>query len=419
MDKMDKIIEKKKGLKRKHIPYILGGVVIIALVAFILLQNHTSSLNVDIEKITIETVTKGQFDDYITVIGQVEPITTIYLDALEGGRIMERYIEEGEMVKKGDVILKLENRELYQTILISETSLAEKENYLRTARINFEVDRIQSKRNLLENKLQLSKAARKFEQNKKLYENQLISKEEYQQAEEDYKYQSELLEINKQKATSDSLIKSTDIAQLESDMVKMRKALMYVQERLDNLLVKAPIDGQLGMLNAEIGQQIGQGIRLGQINVLSGFKVQALIDEHYIDRISPGLTGTLDRQDREFAMRVRKVYPEVRQGQFKIDLVFTDSLPDNVRTGQTYHIKLQLGEPAEAILIPLGAFYQSTGGQWIYVVDKSGKIATKRTIRIGSKNPMFFEVLEGLNPGDKVITSGYELFGDNDRLVLK
>ena len=264
-----------------------------------------------------------------------------------------------------------------------------------------------------------SKSARKFEQNKKLFENQLISKEEFLQAKEDYEYQLELLEINKQKALSDSLIKTTDIVQLQSDMLKMRKALMYVRERLDNLLVKAPVDGQLGMLNAEIGQQVGQGTRLGQINVLSGFKVQALIDEHYIDRITPGLTGTLDRQDKEFALRVRKVYPEVRQGQFKIDLVFTDSLPENVRTGQTYHIKLQLGESAEAVLIPQGAFYQSTGGQWIYVLDKPGHTAIKRTIRIGSKNPMYYEVLEGLQPGDRVITSGYELFGDNERLLLK
>ncbi len=416
---MDTILEKKKGVQKKHIPYIIGGVLVIALVWFVVSQNHSSSLNVDTDKITIETVTKGEFDDYITVIGQVEPITTIYLDALEGGRVVERYIEEGEMVKKGDVILKLENRELYQTILISETSLAEKENYLRTARINFEVDRIQSKRNLLENKLQLSKATRKFEQNKKLYENQLIAKEEYLQAEEDYTYQKELLEINKQKAVSDSLIKAKDIVQLESDMVKMRKALMYVQERLDNLLVKAPVDGQLGMLNAEIGQQLGQGTSLGQINVLSGFKVQALMDEHYIDRIMPNLNATLDRQDKEFGMRVRKVYPEVRQGQFKIDLVFTDSLPENVRTGQTFHIKLQLGEPAEAILIPQGAFYQSTGGQWIYVLDKSGNTAVKRNIKIGSKNPTYYEVLEGLQPGEKVITSGYELFGDNERLLLK
>lgn len=416
---MDTIIKKKKGIQKRHIPYIIGGVLVIALVLFVVFQNHSSSLNVETDKITIETVTKGEFDDYITVIGQVEPITTIYLDALEGGRVVERYIEEGEMVKKGDVILKLENRELYQTILISETSLAEKENYLRTARINFEVDRIQSKRNLLENRLQLSKATRKFEQNKKLYENQLIAKEDYMQAEEDYMYQKELLEINKQKAVSDSLIKAKDIVQLESDMAKMRKALMYVQERLENLLVKAPVDGQLGMLNAEIGQQLGQGTSLGQINVLSGFKVQALIDEHYIDRIMPDLAATLNRQDKEFNMRVRKVYPEVRQGQFKIDLVFTDSLPENVRTGQTFHIKLQLGEPAEAILIPQGAFYQSTGGQWIYVLDKSGETAVKRNIKIGSKNPTFYEVLEGLQPGEKVITSGYELFGDNDRLILK
>lgn len=416
---MDKIIEKRKGIRKKHIPYIIGSVLLIALILILLFENRSSSLNVDAEKITIETVTKGQFDDYITVIGQVEPISIIYLDALEGGRVVERSIEEGEMVKKGDVILKLENRELYQTILISETSLAEKENYLRTARINFEVDRIQSKRSLLENRLQLSKAARKFEQNKKLFENQLISKEDYMQAEEDYQYQKELLEINKQKAVSDSMIKAKDIVQLESDMVKMRKALMYVQERLDNLLVKAPVDGQLGMLNAEIGQQLGQGTRLGQVNVLSGYKVQALIDEHYIDRITSGLTATIDRKDKEYELLVRKVYPEVRQGQFKIDLVFTDSLPENVRTGQTYHIKLQLGEPAEAILIPQGAFYQNTGGQWIYVLDKSGNSAIKRNIKIGSKNPLFYEVIEGLQPGEKVITSGYELFGDNDRLILK
>ena len=416
---MDTILKKKKGMQKKHIPYIIGSVLVIALALFVAIQNHKSSLNVELDKITIETVTKGEFDDYITVIGQVEPITTIYLDALEGGRVVERYIEEGEMVKKGDVILKLENRELYQTILISETSLAEKENYLRTARINFEVDRIQSKRNLLENKLLLSKATRKFEQNKKLFENQLIAKEEYLQAEEDYMYQKELLEINKQKAVSDSLIKVKDIVQLEADMLKMRKALMYVQERLDNLLVKASIDGQLGMLNAEIGQQLGQGTSLGQINVLSGYKVQALIDEHYIDRIMPDLTASLNRQDKEFNMRVRKVYPEVRQGQFKIELVFTDSIPENMRTGQTYHIKLRMGEPAEAILVPQGAFYQSTGGQWIYVLDKSGKTALKRNIKIGSKNPTYFEVLEGLQPGEKVITSGYELFGDNDRLILK
>jgi HlyD family secretion protein len=416
---MDRIIEKKKGLTKKQIPYIIGGLVLLFVIYFLVFQDHSSSLNVEKDKITVETVTAGQFDDYIRVIGRVEPITTIYLDALEAGRVVNRFIEEGEMVKKGDVILKLENRELYQNILISETSLAEKENYLRTARISFEVDRIETKRSLLENQYRLTKAKRKFEQNKKLYQSGLISKEEFTQAEEDFQYERELILINKQKAMNDSLIKTKDVVQLEADMVKMRKTLALVQERLDNLNVRAPVDGQLGMLNAEIGQQIGMGNRIGQINVLTNFKVQALIDEHYIDRVSTNLAGTLERQEKKFNLKVKKVFPEVREGQFKIDLIFSGVMPENVRTGQTYHINLQLGEPAKAILVPRGGFYQSTGGQWIYVLDKSGKVATKRNIKIGGQNPQFYEVLEGLRPGDQVITSGYETLGSNDKLVLK
>ena len=415
---MDKIIDKKKGIQKKHIPFIAGGIILLFFVYKILLQSYSPSLNVGNDNMTIETVKEGQFDDFIRVIGKVEPITTIYLDALEGGRIVNRYIEEGEMVKKGEIILKLENRELYQTILISETSLAEKENYLRTARISFEVDRIETKRSLLDNRLRITKAKRKFEQNKSLFQNGLISKEDYLQSEEDYQYEKDLIQINLQKSYNDSLIKTKDVVQLEADMVKMRKTLALVQERLDNLNVRAPIDGQLGMLNAEIGQQIGMGNRIGQINVLSNFKVQALIDEHYIDRISPDLTATLERQEKNFNLRVKKVYPEVRDGQFKIDLVFTGVMPENVRTGQSYHINLELGEPAKAILIPRGGFYQSTGGQWIYVLDKTGKAATKRNIKIGGQNPEYYEVLEGLRPGEKVITSGYENYGDNQKLVI-
>jgi len=416
---MDKVIEKKKGLTKKQIPYIVGGLILLFIIYFLVFQDHSSSLNVEKDKITVETVTEGQFDDYIRVIGRVEPITTIYLDALEGGRVVNRFIEEGEMVKKGDVILKLENRELYQNILISETSLAEKENYLRTARISFEVDRIETKRSLLENQYRLTKAKRRYEQNKKLYQSGLISKEDFTQAEEDFQYERELILINKQKSKNDSLIKTKDVVQLEADMVKMRKTLALVQERLDNLNVRAPVDGQLGMLNAEIGQQIGMGNRIGQINVLTNFKVQALIDEHYIDRVSTNLAGTLERQEKKFNLKVKKVFPEVREGQFKIDLIFSGGMPDNVRTGQTYHINLQLGEPAKAILIPRGGFYQSTGGQWVYVLDKSGKVATKRNIKIGGQNPQYYEVLEGLRPGDQVITSGYETLGNNDKLMLK
>lgn len=416
---MDRILPKKKGIQKKHLPYLAGGLLLVLVISYLVLQDRSLQMNVDRETLTIDTVIKGQFDDYMTVTGQVEPVSTIYLDALEGGRIVERFIEEGEMVKKGDIILKLENKELYQTILLSESSLAEKENYLRTARINFEIDRIQSKRDLLENKLRLSKARRKFDQNKKLFENQYISKEEYLQSEEDFTYESELFDINRQKARSDSLIKTRDIAQLESDLLKMRKTLMLVQERLDNLNVKAPVDGQLGMLNAEIGQQIGQGTRLGQINVLTNFKVQALVDEHYIDRISAGLVASLERQEKEFSLSLRKVYPEVRQGQFKIDLVFTGPLPENIRTGQTYRIRLQLGEAAEAVMIPQGAFFQSSGGQWIYVVDPSGRTATRRSIKIGSKNPKYYEIVEGLEPGERVISSDYSQFGNHEKLILK
>lgn len=416
---MDKIIEKGKGIQKRHIPYIAGGIILLFFIYKIIVQNYSPRLNVEKDKMTIETVKEGQFDDFIRVIGKVEPITTIYLDALEGGRVVNRYIEEGEMVKHGDVILKLENRELYQTILISETSLAEKENYLRTARISFEVDRIETKRSLLDNRLRLNKSKRKFEQNKMLYKNGLISKEDFLQSEEDYQYEKDLIVINIQKAYNDSLIKTKDVVQLEADMVKMRKTLVFVQERLENLNVKAPIDGQLGMLDAEIGQQIGMGNRIGQINVLSNFKVQAQIDEHYIDRISIDLLATLERQEKKFNLRVKKVFPEVRDGQFKIDLIFTGELPDNVRTGQSYHINMQLGEPAKAILIPRGGFYQSTGGQWVYVLDKSGKLATKRNIKIGGQNPEFYEVLEGLRPGEQVITSGYENYGKNEKLVIK
>jgi HlyD family secretion protein len=210
----------------------------------------------------------------------------------------------------------------------------------------------------------------------------------------------------------------TEMQQLESDLVKMRMTLQLVYERLENLNVKAPVDGQLGMLDAEIGQSIGRGTRIGQINVLTNYKVQAMIDEHYIDRVRHGLAGTFDRQEQKYNLTVRKVYPEVRQGQFRIDMVFDGDKPENIRTGQTYYINLELGQPQDAIMLPRGGFFQTTGGQWVYVLDKSGSYATKRNIRIGKQNPQFYEVLEGLSPGERVITSGYENFGDNDKLIL-
>ncbi len=416
---MDRKIEKKKGIRPKHIIYGAIAIALIFFVVKIFKNSNISTLKVDTEKITVSEVKRDNFDDFIRTNGTVEPISTIYLDAEEGGQVKERLIEEGAIVKKGDVILVLENRTLYENIMNSESNLAQKQNMLRQTRINFETQRIESKQSLLASEYEIIKKKRNFEQQKALYEDELVPKEDYLTAKEDYEYAVQLMEINKQKAQNDSMIRATEMIQLEQDLKKMNKTLDLVYERLDNLNLKAPVDGQLGMLDAEIGQSIGKGMRIGQINVLTDYKIEALIDEHYIDRIKRSLPATIERQGQTFGLTVKKVYPEVRNSQFQIDLVFTDKRPDNIRTGQTYYINLQLGQPKESTLISLGGFFSTTGGQWIYVIDPSGSFATKRNIKIGRKNPRYYEVLEGLQPGEKVITSSYDLFGDNDKLILK
>lgn len=416
---MDRKIEKKKGLKKKHIYWIVGGLAFVFLLYKAIFSSYTSTLKVEGDKITISTVVSGQFNDYIRVMGQVEPIATIYLDAEEGGRVKERIIEEGAMVNTGDVILKLENRTLHQEIMNSESNLAQKENMLRQTRINFENQRIETKRQLLQSHFDIVKKKRNYEQQKTLYNDKLVSKEDYLRAKEDYEYASEMLKINKLKSENDSMIMVSEMKQLDVDLEKMRQTLQLVYERLDNLNVKAPVAGQLGMLDAEIGQSIGRGTRIGQINVLTNYKVQAMIDEHYIDRVRAGLYASFERQEKKYKLKLKKVYPEVRQGQFKIDMVIDGDKPDNIRTGQTYHINLELGQPENAVLLSRGSFFQSTGGQWVYVLNQSGEFATKRNIRIGKQNPQYYEVLEGLSAGEQVITSGYDNFGDNDKLIIK
>lgn len=416
---MDRVIEKKKGIKKKHIYYFIGAIAFLSLLYMAFISDHQSVYRVEREKVTISEVENGLFNDYITIVGKVEPIRTIYLDAIEGGRVSELIIEEGTMVKKGDVILKLENQQLYQTILNSEAALAEKENYLRNTQISFESELINSRRNVLDNEYKLLRTKRKYRQYQSLIDEQLISQEEFLQAKEDYEYEVKLLEINKVKSRNDSLMRVTSMLTLKTDLNKMRATLKLVYNRLDNLSVKAPVDGQLGMLDAEIGQSIGQGTRIGMVNVLTNFKVNANIDEHYIDRVRRGLLANLERNEQNFQLSVKKVYPEVREGQFEIDLVFDGDRPENIRTGQTYHIKLELGQPAEAILLSRGGFYQSTGGRWVYVLSGDGAFAEKREIRIGKLNPQYYEVEEGLEQGEKVITSSYDLFGDNDRIVFK
>lgn len=416
---MDKVIPKKKGLQKKHLGYIGIGLAMIVLIYMAFFADRTSTYKVEKDKLIIESVIEDQFNDYITVPGTVEPITTIFLDAQEGGRVEEKLIEEGTMLKKGDVILRLSNPDLYLNILNSEGQLAEKENYLRNTQIAMEQERLSIKRELVTLKYDIERKQRNYRQNEILIKDSLISREEFIRSKEDLDMAIHSQALFTERQKQDSLFRSVNVETLKNDLINMRKNLAVVRGRVENLNVTAPIDGELGLLSPEIGQNINRGENMGQINVLTAYKVTAQIDEHYIDRVRTQLTATLDRQGNEYNLIVRRVYPEVRNGTFKIDMIFRDSMPDNIRTGQTYYTSLQLGQPKVSVLVPIGGFFQETGGQWIFVLDPSESFATKRNISIGRKNPRYYEVLEGLKPGEKVIVSGYETFGKNEKLILK
>ena len=419
LEKMDKAIPKKKGLQKKHIGYIVFGLIIIVLFYMAFFTDRTSTYKVEKDKLIIETVIEDQFNDYITVPGTVEPISIIFLDAQEGGRVEEILIEEGSMVKKGDIILRLSNPDLYLNILDSEAQLAEKENFLRNTQVTMEQERISIKRELISLKYDIERKERIYRQNSVLIKDSLISREEFIRSREDLDMALSSRELFLERERQDSIFRSVQVETLKANLENMLRNLALVRQRVENLNVKATVDGQLGLLVPEIGQSISRGANMGQINVLTSYKVTAQIDEHYIDRVRTQLNATLDRQGSEFKLIVRRVYPEVRNGTFEIDMVFLDSMPDNIRTGQTYYTSLQLGQPKVSVMVPIGGFFQETGGQWIFVLDPSESFATKRNISVGRKNPKYYEVLEGLQPGEKVIVSGYETFGKNEKLVFK
>ncbi len=416
---MDKKIEKKKGIRPKHIIWIVGGLAFAFLLYQVVTGSNGSVYRAEKDKLTISTVDDGLFNDYITVIGQVEPISTIYLDVEEGGKVEEIFIEEGELVQKDDVILRLKNNDLNTQIMNSESQLAYHANELRNTQINIEQQQIYNRRSKLQVDLQVTQAKRKYKQYKVLYNEELVAKEEYLQTKEEYELSLKEKELTYQKFVQDSIFRSNQKKNMDESLANMRKNLEMARLRLDNLNVKAPANGQLGLLNAEIGESINRGQRLGMVNILTDFKINALIDEHYIDRVRRDLHSSFDRGGVDYQLKVKKVYPEVREGQFEIDMIFESDKPDNIRTGQTYHTKLELGQSEKAVLIPKGGFFQSTGGQWVYVLNENGTEAEKRSIRIGKQNPQYYEVLEGLKGGEQVITSSYDLFGDNDRIVFK
>ena len=418
---MDRVLEKKKGLalvfSRKALPYWFGGAM-AAFMLWLVLSEDVSTLRVNADTLVINEVTGGEFNDYIRVSGQVHPMATIQLSPRESGIVEEIVIEEGTLVKAGDVIVRLSNDDLDLEILNSEANLAEKENALRNTMIQMEQEKMQLSLTTLELQTEVKRKNRTLESQKRLYDDGLIGKEEYVRTEEDYTLFCKKLEVTLARQVQDSIYRNVQIEQMRESLENMRLNMKRIRGRKENLEVKAPMDGELGLLEVTLGQSVGSGSKIGQINVTGSYKIEAYIDEHYIDRVSAGLTAKFERQNETFMAVIRKVYPEVRDGRFRAEFRLSGEQPANIRTGQTYYLNLQLGQPEKAVLVPRGTFYQKTGGKWIYVVSPEGGKAVRREIRIGRQNPQYYEVLEGLEPGEKVITSGYDNFGDNEVLIF-
>lgn len=415
---MDRQIEKKSFLRR-YAWYVAAAAALAALLVWIVLGTTANTMTIDATDITISDVTRGKFDDYVRLNGQVLPIQVVQISPEEGGIVREKVVEEGTRVRKGDVILRLSNSNLDLQILNAEAELAEKQNLLRNTQVAMLQDRLNNRTEQATLDTDCDRKRRAYEQNARLYKERLISKEVYLQSREDYKLARRKQSLISQRLKQDSLYRHVQMAQMEDNLDNMRKNVLLVRDRKNKLEVRSAIDGELGLLDVELGQNIAAGQNIGQINDLSDFKVQAQIDEHYIDRVRPGLSASFSRGGKTYRLRVRKVYPEVRNGTFRTDFVFVGERPAQMRSGQTYYVELALGKSQQATLIPRGTFFQTTGGNWIFVLDKSGRKAYRRNISIARQNPQYYEVTDGLEPGERVITSGYEAFKDNEVLVIK
>ena len=417
---MDIKIEKKKyWVPKKYWPWIGGGTVIVAVLVWLATGNFASTLKVERRGLSIGNVEKKEFNDYVSVDGQVVPIQVVQVSPQEGGIVLERVVEEGATVKKGDVLVRLSNTNLDLEILQAESELAEKQNMLRNTHITMEQDKLANQKEEVQLEQDVTTKRRAYEHQEKLYKERLVSREDYLKAKEEYELASKSLALVKQKLKKDAQLRQSQVDQMGDNLAAMQKNVLLVRQRKERLEVKAQTDGEVGLLDVELGQSVGAGQKIGVINDLSDYKVRAQVDEHYIDRVHQGLTATFTQGGKSYTLCVRKVYPEVKEGRFKIDFTFTGERPKNIRTGQTYYVDLQLGESKQAVLIPKGTFYSVTGGNWIFVLDKDGSKAYRRNIRIGRQNPQYYEVLEGLEPGEQVIVSGYEAYKDNEVLVVQ
>jgi HlyD family secretion protein len=416
---MDKPVSQDNKKRKKIIRYGAVGIIVLALIIYLIFRDNSSKLNIEADKITIEEVKKDVFLDYISVIGTVEPIQTIYLDATEGGRVEEIYLREGTKVKKGEAIMRLSNDNLLLEISNYEAEVARAINDLKSMRVNLENQEINNKTQLLEYKYDILKLERDIKRNELLFKDKYISEEEYQQGKENYERKKNLYKLLSKKAYQDSVSTTMRIASSEESVESMQRNLAIIRNRLSKLTITAPADGELATLIPELGKVIGYGTPIGSVNILDSYKLRGEIDEHYISRVKTKLNAYCDFSEKEYPALVSKIYPEVSNNRFFVDLIFSGSIPTDIRIGQTSRVRLELGASQTAILIPRGGFYQSTGGQWIYVIDKNEKTAIKRDIKIGRQNPNFYEIVEGLTPGEKVITSNYDVFNNAEKLILK
>ncbi len=416
---MDRKIEKKKWPPKKIAMYAGGGILLIIILYSFIFGDKSSRLNIEQDKITISTVKYGPFQEYIPITGTVQPIETFLLDVSDGGKVVTKFVEEGAFVDVGDPIVKLDNASLTLSIIYNEANVFQQINSLRSTRLAMEETKLSLQGQLLDidHSLRLQKTT--YENNKVLFEKNLISKIEYENAKDEYEYLLNKKKLTVETYTKDSLFRTQQIDQLEKSVTTLEENLNITKKQLEDLTVKAPIKGQLTSLNAEIGQSIAPGANVGEIDDVDSFKVRAAIDEHYIARVSPGQMGEFSFNNHDYKLIIKKVFPEVKSGQFEVDMNFVGDVPKGIRRGQSVQIRLELGELSQALTIERGGFYQTTGGQWIFVLDPSGKTASKREIRLGRQNSSEFEVLGGLEKGEKVITSSYDTYGDVDKLVLK
>jgi HlyD family secretion protein len=416
---VDRIIKKKRW-NNKRILTIVGIVAIAGLIAGSLyFTSGKSRLNVDTERITISEVQKGAFQEFIPVNGIVLPIATIYLDATEGGRVEEKFVEDGAIMTKGQPILRLSNTDLELGLVTQQTNVYNLLTQMQISRNAAQQNTVNKLNQMTDVESQMKEAERIYKLNKHLYEQKAIGLQEFKQAENNYNYFTQKKGLTKQILRQDSSSNNQQMTQAKQSYLGSQNALNVMRKKVGDLIVRAPVDGQLTSLDAEIGQNKNKGERLGQLDITSGFKVRADIDEHYISRIFPGLTGDFSLSGKTYKLQIKKVYTQVTNGRFQVDMQFMDAVPQGIRRGQTLQVRLALGDETQAILLAKGGFFQQTGGNWIFKVSENGNMAYKADVQLGRQNPDYYEVLSGLKPGDKVVTSSYENYGTMQELVLK